>query len=147
MLPITIGCAVVYLASFTVENLNSINIQPIVSTVATVSGILFGFVMASVTLLVSAKENTLVQNTKKTGYLPKLIKRLHNLMFLLLAACIVFIICLFLPDSAVISGNSFFSTEIRYLILMLQLGIFIFSVSVINFVFVWREFSNFASHM
>jgi hypothetical protein len=142
-----IGGIAVYLASLTAENLNSTNIQPIASTVATVSGILFGFVMASVTLLVSAKENLLVQNTIQTGYLPKLVKKLHNLMFWLLTGCLVFIICLFLPENAVISGNHLWLAGLRYLTLMLYIGIFVFSVSIIKFVFVWREFSNFASHM
>lgn len=147
ILPLIIGGIVVYLASLTAENLNSANIQPIASTVATVSGILFGFVMASVTLLVSAKENLLVQNTIQTGYLPKLVKKLHNLMFWLLAGCLVFIICLFLPENVVVPGNLLWLADLRFLTLMLYIGIFVFSVSIIKFVFVWREFSNFASHM
>ena len=142
-----IGAGVIsYFASFMVAQLNASQIQPIASTVATIAGILFGFVMASVTLIASAKDNTLVKNTKKTQYLPNLVSRLHRMMAWLLVACIVFLTCLFLPDTAYIPGK-LFPPNTRYVTIVLDFGVFVFSISVLKFIFVWREFSKFASNM
>jgi len=146
LVPLFFAIVITHFASFAVEKLDVDHIQPIASTVATVAGILFGFVMASVTLLASAKDNALVQNTQKTKYLPKLVSRLHRMMAWLLIVCIVFLTCLFLPDTAFIPGD-LFPPNTRYVAVILNLGVFVFCVSVFKFIFVWREFSNFASNM
>jgi hypothetical protein len=144
--PLISGAIVTYLASFLVQDLVLATIQQISSTVATVTGILFGFVMASVTLLASAKDNPLIQNTQKTKYLPKLIFKLHVLMALLLTVCLIFLVCLFLPDASSFTIPSI-AENVRYVSAVLDFGIFVFSIAVVKFVFVWHEFSKFISNM
>jgi len=146
IVPVGLACAITYYASFAVSKLNVTHIQPIASTVATVAGILFGFVMASVTLLASASDNALVKNTKKTKYLPELVSRLHRMMAWLLIVCIIFLTCLFIPDNALVPGN-IFPANTKFVAVILDTGVFVFSVSVFKFIFVWKEFSNFASNM
>lgn len=129
-----------------IPNLEQIQIQPIASTVATLSGILFGFAMASVTLIASAKDNILVKNTQKTNYLPQLVSRLHVTMGYLLAVCVLFLISLFIPDTAVLFGNGTYPA-IKYVSAIMALGVFTLCMAIYRFIMVWREFSKFASHM
>lgn|GEM_PF-1171401 len=146
IIPIIIAFLITYYSYSSVSNLDANKIEPIASTVSTVAGILFGFVMASVTLLASANGNVLIKNTQKTKYLPGLVSRLHRMMAWLLLVCIVFLSCLFIPDTAIIHSN-IFPQNTKWVSLVLSFGIFVFSISVIKFIFVWREFSNFVSNM
>ncbi len=141
-----ISTAVAYASWSVVPTMKIAQIQPISSTVATVAGILFGFVMASVTMIASAKGNKLVQNTQKTKYLPKLVKKLHTTMGFLLFVCVIFLICLFIPDQKMVATTGLFST-VKILSVILVFGVFILSFSICQFISVWREFSKFASHM
>ncbi len=146
VLPIIIASVVSYFTSFAVVKLSSSQIQAISSTVSTVAGILFGFVMASVTLLASAKGNVLVENTKKTKYLQKLMSRLHRMMAWLLFVCVVFLACLFIPVSFP-APCTIFPENTKCVAVLLSIGVFLFVVSIVKFIFVWREFSEFASNM
>lgn len=146
LIPIALAATVTYFASNLVDKLKIGNVQPIASTVATVSGILFGFVMASVTLLASAKENTLVKNTQKTQYLPDLVARLHRMMGWLLFVCIIFLSCLFIQDDTAFNITRF-NISFRYISLLIDLGVFVFSLSIFKFIFIWKEFSKFVSNM
>lgn len=120
---------------------NSASVQPIASTAASISGVLFGFVLASTTILLSASGNTLVENTKKTLYFPKLIARLSKSMALLLLVCIVFLGALFIPsDLGLFDGK----TLPTLLSMVMVVGVFLFSFSVCVFISVWYEFSKFA---
>jgi hypothetical protein len=116
-------------------------VQYIASTMSTVSGILFGFVMASITILATAKDNKLVQNTAKTQYLPKLVSKLNCVMVFLLLVCVVFLSSLFIKIDNIAYG------EIKLVSIIIEIGVFIFSLAVYKFIRVWREFSKFASHM
>jgi len=134
-----------YLAWQIIPELNESQVQPIASTVSTFSGILFGFVMASVIVLATAKDNKLVQNTQKTKYLPKLVSRLHTTMGLLLAVCIIFLICLFLPDSLVFKNTLL--SGVKYVSIILVIGVSVLTFAICKFFLVWNEFKNFAHHM
>ncbi|TXL80808.1 hypothetical protein D9O29_01525 [Pantoea vagans] len=136
-------------ASFSLTlKLNSSQIQPIASAISTFSGILFGFVMASITLIASAKSNTLVQNTQRTGYLTKMLGRMHATMGWLLLVCIIFILILFMPDS--LKMKNFFSDEpkqILYSQITLTVGLYTVLVSFKNFIYTWFEFKSFTKNM
>ncbi|PSW21431.1 hypothetical protein C9I98_05725 [Photobacterium sanctipauli] len=137
-----------YLSWPIISGLKSSQIQPIASTVATFAGILFGFVMASMTLLASAKDNTLVRNTQRTGYLPKLVARLHKTMGWLLAVCITFIITMFLPDSLSFTvGEGETTLKYTYSSVLVQLGVFILILAFKEFFHTWQQFKRFTSLM
>jgi len=119
-------------------------IQPIASAISTLSGILFGFVMASISLFASAKDNTLVKNTQLTGHLPKLVNRLHVTMGLLLCVCSVFLISLFIPDSLTFTYSE---AEYKYSSMVVILGLFLLLNSFVQFYLSWRGFKGFAEHM
>jgi hypothetical protein len=107
---------------------------------------LFGFVMASISLFASAKDNTLIQNTMMTRYLPNLVHRLHLTMGLLLLVCTIFLIVLFVPDSCSIEyGDP--QESIKYTSVLVTLGIFVLINSFYMFVLSWNSFKNFTSHM
>ena len=113
-------------------------IQPIASAVSTFAGVLFGFVLGSITLIASAKDNTLIKNISKTGYLKKLTEGMHTTMGLLLAVCIIFIILLFFPDSFTYTFPFVKGAEKHtYAQLLLQVGIFFLLLTFKNFYITW----------
>jgi hypothetical protein len=119
-------------------------IQPIASAISTLSGILFGFVMASISLFASAKDNKLIRNTTLTGYLPKLVNRLHVTMGLLLFVCFTFLLVLFIPDSLTFTvGN----ISYKYSVVIVMFGIFLGLNSFVQFYMSWRGFKDFSEHM
>lgn len=126
--------------------MTSKEIQPIASAISTITGVLFGFVMASITLFASAKDNTLVKNTSLTGYLPKLVNKLHLTMGALLVVCLVFLVVLFIPDSLEFEvGNP--PQKIRYSVVVVVIGIFFLINSFFLFFQSWLGFKKFAEHM
>lgn len=127
-----------------VSNFTTKEIQPIASAVSTLSGMLFGFVMASISLLASAKENKLVKNTTLTGYLPKLVNRLHVTMGLLLLVCFTFLLVLFIPDSLTFSIEN---TSYKYSVAIVMFGIFLVLNSFVQFYLSWKGFKNFSKYM
>lgn len=123
--------------------LTASQLQPIASAILTFSGILFGFVMASVTLIASAKDNTLIKNLAKTGYLKTLTERMHSTMGWLLSVCFVFILILFFPDSLKFTfpyGKA--PIEHTYSQLILQFGMFLLLITFKNFYHTWKEFKE-----
>lgn len=132
-----------YLSWQVVPGFNQSAIQPIASTVASVSGVLFGFVLASLTILASASTNKLVENTKKTKYFGKLVRRLQISMGLLILVCLNFLAVLFVPESVIAPHM----TETKLVSIILVSGVFLFSFAVFMFFAVWHEFSKFAENM
>jgi len=118
-------------------------IQPIASAISTFSGILFGFVLGSITLIASAKDNTLIKNIGKTGYLKKFTEEMHSTMGWLLSVCIIFIVLLFFPDSLKFKFP-FVTTnqEYAYAQLFLQLGIFILLITFKKFFTTWLRLKD-----
>lgn len=137
---------VTYLSWKVIPGLDEAHVQGISSTVSTISGILFGFVMASATLLISAKDNTLVKNAQIIGYLPKLLKKLRHTMAYLLAVCITFLICLFIPETMTLSSIGL-TYDLKVKSLVILIGVFVFCMAFCCFILVWREFSKFSENM
>jgi DNA integrity scanning protein DisA with diadenylate cyclase activity len=118
-------------------------IQPIASAISTFAGILFGFVLGSITLIASAKDNTLIRNIGKTGYLKKFTEEMHSTMGWLLSVCIIFIILLFFPD--VLTFKFPFVSEAQdhtYAQLLLQLGIFVLLITFKKFYITWLRLKD-----
>lgn len=131
-----------------VENLTYSQIQPIASAISTFAGIMFGFVMASITLISSSKSNTLVRNTTLTGYLPLMLNRMHSTMGWLLLVCAIYVFILFLPDSLKFAlPFSENKKQIAFSQIFLIIGIYCLLISFKNFIFTWREFKQFSKNM
>lgn len=143
---IAISWGVTLAASKVLPSFDAQQIQAVASTMATVTGILFGFVLACVTLLASASGNTLVRNTQMTGYLPRLMRRMHQSMGALLVVCVLFLVSLFLPLNLPADGI-FPWHGFRAVDLVVLAGVFFFTLSVSLFASVWRRFAAFAANM
>lgn len=144
---IGLGALIVCYASWPLfESFDAKNIQPIASAVSTISGILFGFVMATITLLASAKENTLVRNTTLTGYLPRLIDKLHMTMGALLFVCVIFLVILFIPENSTFKTSAN-GADHKYASVVLSVGVFLLIVAFSLFIQSWLKFREFAKHM
>jgi len=144
LLVILITLAICWTAWPVISKFTSKEIQPIASAVSTLSGILFGFVMASISLFASAKDNKLIKNTTLTGYLPKLVSRLHVTMGLLLLVCFTFLIVLFIPDSLTFSIDN---KTCKYSVAIVMFGIFLGLNSFVQFYLSWQGFKKFSEHM
>ncbi len=113
-------------------------IQPIASAISTFAGILFGFVLGSITLMASAKDNTLIKNIGKTGYLRRFTEEMHSTMGWLLSVCIIFIVLLFFPDTLKFRIPYITKdVECTYAQLLLQLGIFVLLITFKKFYITW----------
>lgn len=129
-----------------ISKLPSEQYEHIGSSVSTISGVLFGFVLASVTLFASAKDNTLIKNATMTGYMSTITGRLHWTMGLLLGVCVLFMLVLFLPDDlkfkAVIGGSDY-----RWSSVVVLTGVFLLINAFSSFVSVWISFREFVKFM
>jgi len=141
---ITVTALVCWFSWPVISSFTSKEIQPIASAVSTLSGILFGFVMASISLFASAKDNKLVRNTAMTGYLPKLVGRLHMTMGLLLLVCFTFLLVLFIPDSLIFTLSE---KSYRYSALIVIFGVFLMQNTFFQFYLSWKEFKEFSKYM
>lgn len=141
-----IAIAVCAIAWPVVSKFSASQITPIGSSIATVAGVLLGFVMASITMFGSVKDNTLIRNTKLTGYFPKLVNRLHVTMGLLLAVCFIYTTVLFLPDDLTFAMNEE-GNEYKYSSVLMILGIFFLVHSSYSFFLAWRGFKEFVENM
>jgi hypothetical protein len=83
----------------------------------------------------------LVRNAAKINYLPKIFARLNHTMGLLLLVCFLFLASLFIRLEDV------FIWQIRLVSVVIEVGVFFFSLAVYKFICVWREFSSFTSNM
>lgn len=106
------------------------------SSMATISGVLLGFVTASITMLYSAQAHKLIVNAKKTGHFQDLLRRLQELMVLLFLSCILFLLALLIPDTI---------CQIRDVLVCLGVGVFVSAFTL--FWSVWRLFTKFVSFM
>lgn len=70
----------------------------IASPLATIAGILFGFVMASLTFISSNKDNSLLLAMKKTKMYDSLMDGLLTTGLALIASCIFMVFAIFFPE-------------------------------------------------
>ncbi|TNC80689.1 MAG: hypothetical protein C9356_12375 [Oleiphilus sp.] len=130
----------------TVSEFESKSIQPIASAVSTITGILLGFIMASMSIIGAAPSNTLIRNTSLTGYLPQLVERLHYTMGALLVVCLIFLAVLFVPESKTLRLSEA-GAEYRLGSVFVLVGMFVLIIAVYLFLWTWTKFKDFAKHM
>ena len=124
-----------------IPNLKDADINQISSSISAVSGMLFGFLMATFTLLVSATENSLVRNTKQTGYFSDLLNSITGTMISLIITCFIFLAVNYIPDTSFITKN------LKSITVLITIGTFLLTLSSVKFIYIWKEFNKFASLM
>ncbi|WP_277977369.1 hypothetical protein [Pantoea endophytica] len=104
---------------------------------STISGVLFGFVLASVTILSSFDNSKgLIGALKSNGVLKGIIKGLFATGATLIAACTSAMISMFAPNA--------FSLALDYFTLLLALSYLI--ISMITFCMNWKDLSAIIGH-
>ncbi|HHT4014666.1 TPA: hypothetical protein ACTYGK_004622, partial [Enterobacter kobei] len=108
----------------------------------TVSGILFGFVLAAISIFSSAKsdEDGAINALKRNNILPLIIKRLLSTGATLIVACFFPLIAMFLPDDLLVKGN-----PIDYVFILL--GLSSLMISLYTFSRCWYALRNIFPHL
>lgn len=92
---------------------------------STISGILFGFVLAAISIFSSAdnEKEGAISALKRNNILPTIVNRLLSTGVTLIVACMFPLIAMFLPDDVVIFGE-----PIDYLFILLGLSSLLISL-------------------
>ncbi|MGX8826198.1 hypothetical protein ACWWJI_18085 [Proteus mirabilis] len=133
--------AVVILVFFSKDYMITMEHGVIVSVagvVSTISGILFGFVLAAISILSSSSNsNGIIDALKKNNAFQLLVRGLLSTGITLITACLFTLISMFLP-----SNNIFFSD-----VIFLLIGLFYILISIVTFMLCWRKLSWIFPHM
>lgn len=125
---------------FVPENHNVV--LAIASPLATVSAMLFGFIVGSVTFLSSCKDSILIENMKEVGMYQGLMTRLELTGTGLILSCLFMVISIFLPNTTLINQLDIASD---YLVLLMGLSALLFSL--IEFWTCWLRISRTLKNM
>lgn len=109
---------------------------------STVAGILFGFVLAAISIFSSASSSPdgIIQALKNTKILPKLIESLLSTGATLIIACIFPLIAMFITDQAII-----FSIRIDFALTLFGLSTLL--VSIASFISAWKKINWILPHI
>lgn len=109
---------------------------------STVAGILFGFVLASISIFSSASASTdgIIYALKKNNILPQLIKSLLATGASLVLACVFPLIAMFVNDKVTIS-------DIRIDYALTLFGFSILIISIASFISTWRKINWILPHI
>lgn len=106
----------------------------IASPLATIAAMLFGFIIASVTFLSSAKDSSLIKAMKNTQMHQQLLSQLHHTGVGLISSCIFMVLSIFSPSKPIIKTINF-NWDYSFLIV----GFFLLFISMIEFWFCWKR--------
>jgi uncharacterized membrane protein YqjE len=94
---VLISISITGLVAYNYSPKNHVEILAIASPLATVAGILFGVVIASVTFFSSVKDNELIEELKATKLYHLLMNQLTITGVFLISSCIFMVISIFTP--------------------------------------------------
>ncbi|PHM60543.1 hypothetical protein Xsto_03910 [Xenorhabdus stockiae] len=111
-----------------------VEILTIAGVLSTISGILFGFVLASISIFSNGdnRKDSAISALKRNNILPAIINKLLSTGFTLILACLFPMIAMFLSPKLEILGR-----PIDYIFLILGFSFFI--LSLITFINCWRK--------
>ncbi|MEL5627795.1 hypothetical protein SSARUM2_002133 [Serratia sp. K-E0102] len=133
---------VTYTATKLFKPMKHPDVLTIAGVLSTISGILFGFVLAAISIFSSAdsdKEGA-INALKRNRILPAIIKRLLSTGFTLIVACMFPLIAMFLPEDTMI-----FNQPIDYLFILLGLSSLL--ISLCTFGRCWYTLRNIFPHL
>lgn len=109
---------------------------------STVSGILFGFVLASISVFSSASSSKegIIHALKANKILPQIIKNLLSTGVMLILACIFPLIAMFINDKIIVK-------EIRLDFILTLFGFSILMLSIGSFISTWRRINWILPHI
>jgi len=106
---------------------------------STVAGILFGFVLAAVSIFSSANsDDGIIDALKRNKVLPNLINKLLDTGITLILACIFPLIAMFLPNTPEVTSFDF---------VFILIGLAYLLISMLTFYLCWRKLSWIFPHM
>lgn len=134
--------AIAYGASLAFKPMKHADVLTTAGVLSTVSGILFGFVLAAISIFSSAKsdEDGAINALKRNNILPLIIKRLLSTGATLIVACFFPLIAMFLPDDLLVKGN-----PIDYVFILL--GLSSLMISLYTFSRCWYALRNIFPHL
>ncbi|HDM8134785.1 TPA: hypothetical protein P0E15_004351 [Vibrio harveyi] len=112
---------------------NHSEILAIASPLATVAAMLFGFIIASVTMF-SASQNELIQSMKDTNKYEPFMSQLHITGLALITSCIFMVLAIFTPNK-LISETISMSWDYSFLIF----GFLSLTYGLLEFWFCWKR--------
>lgn len=134
--------AIAYGASLVFKPMKHADVLTIDGVLSTVSGILFGFVLAAISIFSSANsdEDGAINALKRNNILPIIINRLLSTGVTLIIACIFPLLAMFLPDDLLVHGN-----PIDYIFILLGLSSLL--ISLYTFSRCWYTLRNIFPHL
>ncbi|CNJ15096.1 MULTISPECIES: hypothetical protein [Yersinia] len=109
---------------------------------STVAGILFGFVLAAVSIFSSASDRNdgIIHALKKNNILQSIISKLLSTGFTLILACVFPLIAMFLPAESYL-----FNVSIDFLFTIIGLSLLV--IAIFSFVSCWRKLTWIIPHI
>lgn len=134
--------AIAYGASLVFKPMKHADVMTTAGVLSTVSGILFGFVLAAISIFSSANSDKdgAINALKRNNILTLIIKRLLSTGVTLIMACVLPLIAMFLPDDLVLKGN-----PIDFVFILLGLSSLL--ISLYTFSRCWYSLRNIFPHL
>lgn len=134
--------AIAYGASLIFKPMKHPDVMTTAGVLSTVSGILFGFVLAAISIFSSANSDKdgAINALKRNNILPLIIKRLLSTGVTLIMACIFPLIAMFLPNDLILKGN-----PIDFVFILLGLSSLL--ISLYTFTRCWYSLRNIFPHL
>lgn len=142
LIKIFLVLVITYFSSKVFKPMQHSDVLAIAGVLSTVSGILFGFVLAAISIFSSAdgKKDGAIKALKQNNILPTLISRLLATGFTLIIACLLPMIAMFLSSEVIVFGN-----PIDYLFVLL--GFSSLTLSMFTFSKCWYTLRNIFPHL
>lgn len=139
---IGISLVITYLLSSSFMPKDHSMVLAISSPLATISSMLFGFIIAAIIFFSSAADNELIQGMKDTKMHGYLMSKLHLTGMGLITSCIFMVISIFSPYKKISS-----SYEYTWDYSLLVLGFLALIYSLIEFWYCWKKMSLVVKNM
>lgn len=136
------SCVLTYILNKYISPMAHTDILSTAGVLSTVAGILFGFVLAAISIFSSASSSPdgIIFALKQTKILPKIILNLLTTGATLILACVFPLIAMFVSDKIIIH-------TLRVDFLLTLFGFSILILSIISFISTWRKIKWILPHI
>ncbi|WP_454777089.1 hypothetical protein [Klebsiella oxytoca] len=142
LINIIASCVLTYILNKYISPMAHTDILSTAGVLSTVAGILFGFVLAAISIFSSASSSPdgIISALKQTKILPKIIMNLLTTGATLILACIFPLIAMFISDKVIVN-------TLRVDFLLTLFGFSILILSVFSFISTWRKINWILPHI
>ncbi|WP_316538100.1 hypothetical protein [Klebsiella grimontii] len=136
------SCVLTYILNKYISPMAHTDILSTAGVLSTVAGILFGFVLAAISIFSSASSSPdgIIFALKQTKILPKIIMNLLTTGATLILACVFPLIAMFVSDKVI-------AHDLRVDFLLTLFGFSILILSIISFISTWRKINWILPHI